>query len=205
MQPVIAKLKISYLKKLFFAFALIMLHSAKAQPVVHVWEMQELTLAADSNYSNAYTEVTVWVDLKGPGFNKRVYGFWDGTNTFRVRVIATTAGTWTWKSGSNKNDRGLIGVTGSFTAINWTEAEKAANPLRRGFIRASANQHALNYADGTPYLAIGDTWFSMGASRFRWYDDDIERPIGPTAGFKDYVRYRKAQGYKLDLCNCCLS
>ncbi len=28
-----------------------------------------------------------------------------------------------------------------------------------------------------------------------WYDDDEERPIGPTAGFKDYVRLRKSQGY----------
>ena len=34
-----------------------------------------------------------------------------------------------------------------------------------------------------------------GPIAFRWYDDDEERPIGPTAGFKDYVRYRKAQGY----------
>jgi hypothetical protein len=35
----------------------------------------------------------------------------------------------------------------------------------------------------------------VGTNRFRWYDDDQERPIGPTAGFKDYVRFRKAQGY----------
>ena len=42
---------------------------------------------------------------------------------------------------------------------------------------------------------LGDTWYAVGTNRFRWYDDDVERPIGPTAGFKDYVRYRKAQGY----------
>jgi hypothetical protein len=35
----------------------------------------------------------------------------------------------------------------------------------------------------------------MGAGRFKWYDDTLQRPIGPQAGFKDYVRYRKAQGY----------
>jgi len=77
----------------------------------------------------------------------------------------------------------------------WTETEKNENPLRRGFLRASSNNHALNYADGTPFLAIGDTWYSLGTNRFRWYDDDKERQIGPAAGFKDYVRYRKAQGY----------
>ena len=62
-------------------------------------------------------------------------------------------------------------------------------------MRATANHHALEQADGTPFFVIGDTWYATGANRFKWYDDDRERPIGPAAGFKDYVRYRKAQGY----------
>ena len=167
----------------------------QAQNKVHVWEKQELTFTAANSYKNAYTEVTVWVDLVGPDFNKRVYGFWDGGQTFHLRIVATQPGTWTWKSGSNPVDPGLSGKSGSFNAIKWTEAEKAENPLRHGFVRATANQHALEHADGTPFFAIGDTWYSVGTNRFRWYDDNTERPIGPTAGFKDYVRYRKAQGY----------
>jgi hypothetical protein len=114
---------------------------------------------------------------------------------FHVRIVATETGTWTWKSGSNPDDPGLAGKSDSFTANVWNEDEKNENPLRRGFIRPSANNHALDYADGTPFLAIGDTWYSLGANRFMWYHDNKERPIGPTAGFKDYVRYRKAQGY----------
>jgi hypothetical protein len=157
--------------------------------------MQELTFQAKNAYKNAYTDATVWVDLSGPGFNKKVYGFWDGGNTFRVRVVATKPGTWTWKSGSTPNDAGLSGKTGSFTAVDWTEKEKNENPLRRGFLKPSTNGHALNNADGTPFFIIGDTWYALSANRFKWYDDDKERPIGPEAGFKDYVRYRKAQGY----------
>ena len=34
-----------------------------------------------------------------------------------------------------------------------------------------------------------------GTNRFRWYDDDTPRPLGPQAGFKDYLRYRKNQGF----------
>ena len=166
-----------------------------AQNVVHVWEKQELTFTAANSYKNAYTDVTVWVDLVGPGFNKRVYGFWDGGQTFHLRLVASQPGTWTWKSGSNPNDPGLAGKSDSFRAADWTAAEKTENPLRHGFIRATANQHALEHADGTPFFIIGDTWYSVGANRFLWYDDNKERPIGPTAGFKDYVRYRKAQGY----------
>jgi hypothetical protein len=171
--------------------------AASAVGQVHVWEKQELTFTAAGSYANPYTQVTVWVDLAGPNFKKRVYGFWDGDRTFRVRLVATEPGTWTWQSGSNPPDQGLAGKTGAFEVIAWTEAEKRENPLRRGFLRATSNHHAVEVADGTPFLIFGDTWWSLGSNRFRWYDDDQERPIGPTAGFKDYVRYRKAQGFNL--------
>jgi hypothetical protein len=163
--------------------------------IVHVWEKQELTFTSSNSYKNPYTDVIVWVDLSGPGFNKRVYGFWDGGKIFHLRLVATKIGNWYWKSGSNPEDPGLSNKSGSFTAIDWTDAEKNENPLRHGFLHASDNRHALNYADGTPFFAIGDTWYSVGTNRFRWYDDNSERPIGPLAGFKDYVRFRKAQGY----------
>jgi hypothetical protein len=174
-------------------FLLTALPGLSASP--HVWEKQELVLTSTVSFANPYTEVTVWVDLAGPGFKKRVYGFWDGERTFRVRVLATSPGTWTWRSGSNPPDKGLAGKSGSFTAAAWSEGEKQQNPLRRGFLRPTANRHALELADGTPFFVIGDTWYATGTNRFRWYDDDQERPIGPSAGFKDYVRYRKAQGY----------
>lgn len=183
------------LKQLLFVLFFAGSSALAAQSVVHVWEKQELTFTAANTYKNAYTDVTVWVDLVGPGFDKRVYGFWDGGQTFHLRMVATRPGTWTWKSGSSPEDPGLSGKSGSFKAVDWTEAEKADNPLRHGFVRSTSNHHALEHADGTPFFAIGDTWYSVGANRFRWYDDNTERPIGPTAGFKDYVRYRKAQGY----------
>jgi Protein of unknown function (DUF4038)/Domain of unknown function (DUF5060) len=160
-----------------------------------VWEKQELTFTAAGYYQNAYTTVTMWVDLTGPNFSKRLYGFWDGGQTFRVRLVATAPGEWKWSSGSTPEDPGLSGKTGSFVAVDWTEAEKQQNPLRRGFLRASANRHALETADGTPFFVLGDTWWAAGTGCLRWYDDDVERPIGPEAGFKDYVRFRKAQGY----------
>ncbi len=176
------------------------LPSAGAAPAAdpktcHVWEKVEITLIAKGKYENPYTEVTVWVDLKGPGFEKRCYGFWDGGATFRVRVTATAPGTWTWKSGSKPADAGLEGVSGSFTAVDWTEAQKAENPSRRGMVRPSANGHALQYADGTPYLLIGDTWWATPTFRFRWRDDDTLRPLGPEAGFKEFVAYRKKQEF----------
>jgi hypothetical protein len=67
----------------------ITLSLAAAQPDVHVWEKVELTFHAANHYANPYTNVEVWVGLKGPGFDQRCFGFWDGSNVFRVRVLAT--------------------------------------------------------------------------------------------------------------------
>ncbi|MCF7973868.1 MAG: DUF4038 domain-containing protein, partial [Phycisphaerae bacterium] len=161
----------------------------------HVWDKVEITLHAKTTYDNPYKDVTVWVDLTGPGFAKRCYGFWDGGDTFRVRVMATAPGEWQWRSGSNPSDPGLAGATGEFTAAAWTNEALTANACRRGPVRATANGHAFEYADGTPFFMLGDTWWSIPTFRYRWYEDDTSRSIGPDMGFKDMVKYRAAQEY----------
>ena len=85
---------------------------------VHVFEIKEITLEAKNEYQNPYTEIECWVELTGPGFKKRIYGFWDGGNTFRIRIAATKPGEWTWTSGSNQTDIRLNKKSGSFSAIN---------------------------------------------------------------------------------------
>ena len=42
----------------------------------------------------------------------------------------------------------------------------AANPPRRGYPRATANRHALERPDGTPFFAIGDTWWAASTRCF---------------------------------------
>jgi hypothetical protein len=168
----------------------------RAQTATHrVWQKVEITLQAENAYENPYKEVSVWVDLTGPGFQKRCYGFWDGGGVFRVRVLAPAPGSWNWVSGSNQADQGLNGKTGEFQAVAWSKLEQAGNPCRRGMVRATADGHAFDYADGTPFFLRGDTWWSVGTFRYPWYDDSTQRPIGPSAGFKDYVRLRKEQGF----------
>lgn len=173
--------------------------AAGAANAIHVWEKVEITLTAEKSYSNPYKDVKVWVELKGPEFSKRCYGFWDGEKTFRVRVVATAPGRWTWTSGSDPKDPGLSGKTGIFTAIAWTEEEKKQNPCRRGFIVPSTNHHALQYADGTPFFLLGDTCWSVPT--FRWKlvageaADRRSAPPGPGMTLNDAVQFRKAQGY----------
>ena len=150
---------------------------------------------AENKYDNPYTDVTVWADLKGPGFEKRVFGFWNGGNVFCIRVTATSPGIWSYTTGASVSDPGLTGVNGAYLALEWTEAEKDDNPCRRGIIHATANGHAMEYADGTPYVMIGDTWWGLSSYRYPWVEDDIERPIGPDMTMKDMARHRLRQGY----------
>ena len=166
--------------------------------VIHVWEMQEIVLKASKEYQNYYTEVTCWVDLEGPGFSKRIYGFWDGSNTYRIRIVATNPGTWKWISGSNQpDDKGLNDKSGEFTAVSWSVQEIRKNPNRHGFVRASVNGHALQYADGTPFFLVGDTWLAGSTWRLPFRNTSVSDNYipGPGIGFEDAVNYRKKQGF----------
>ena len=162
---------------------------------LHVWETHEIELRARKSYENPYMEVDVWVRLKGPGFDRKVYGFWDGGDLFKVRVAAPVEGTWEWKSFCSTDDPGLAGRRGEFSAAAWGEEEKRENPCRRGMVVATPNGHGFMYADGTPVYILADTAWPLFAERFPWSDDAVRRPPGPQAGFKDVIRHRKSQGF----------
>lgn len=164
-----------------------------------VWQEVEISLAAAGDYANPYTDVEVWVELTGPDFAKRCYGFWDGGDVWRVRVLATAPGQWQWTSGASVDDTGLVGQSGEFTAEPWSDPELAANPNRRGIVRAGANGHALEYADGEPFFLMGDTWWAAPTFRYPWREGNVNgkkpRGPGPDWSFEDMVAYRKAQGF----------
>jgi hypothetical protein len=164
---------------------------------VYVWDVQEIVLAAQQDYPNPYVDVECWVELEGPDFRQRVHGFWDGGRVFKVRVVATRPGDWSWRVGSNQpRDAGFSGG-GKFRAVAWSEAQIAENPNRRGFVRASSNGHALRYADGTPFFLLGDTWLAASTWRLPWKGVSPARDYVPAEGisFEEAVAWRKRQGF----------
>ena len=70
-----------------FVLATFRVHAALVSGEVHVWETQEITFEAARDYANPYVDVTLWIELNGPGFSRKVYGFWDGGRTFKVRFV----------------------------------------------------------------------------------------------------------------------
>jgi hypothetical protein len=165
---------------------------------VHVWELQEIAFEAAREYGNPYVDVTCWIELSGPGFKRRVYGFWDGGRTFKVRFVATKPGEWSWRAAATPaDDAGLNGGAGSFRAVAWESKDLAENANRRGFVRASENGHALRYADGAPFFLVGDTWLAASTWRLPWKGAQPASDYvpGPGIGFEEAVAWRKRQGF----------
>ncbi|QDT05661.1 Putative endoglucanase [Rubripirellula lacrimiformis] len=156
---------------------------------VEVMEVNEVSLNAAGSYSNPYLDVDLWVTLSGPsGESYLVPAFWDGEDVFRVRLVATSAGKWSWSTGAATNDLGLDNKSGTFVATATTEMQKDANPNRRGFIRTHGT--TLQYADGTPFFFTGDTVWVAFTKIFPW---DTAGIAGTS--FQDYFSERKRQGF----------
>jgi hypothetical protein len=191
---------LAFVAALLFALAAVSApvdaRSTLSRGEAHVWELQEITLRSAREYANPYAEVVCWIDLAGPGYARRVYGFWDGDRAFRVRFVATAPGEWRWRVGSSPEDSGLSG-SGTLRAVAWMEAELRENPNRRGFVRATSNGHALQYADGTPFFLLGDTWLSASTWRLPWRGSPAAADYAPGPGisFEEAVAYRKQQGF----------
>jgi len=193
-----------HIKKLHVVIAFAMLlscgtDSSKEVHKVHVWEMVEITLEAENTYLNPYTDVNIWVNLVGPGFNKKVYGFWDGGNVFKIRVIANRPGEWKWKSYGNVDDPGLQNKSGSFVAYEWTEEEINKNPNKRGIIQTNPEAgHGFIYPDGTPFFLMADTWWAAFTWRYPLEGNIIDQDYVPDSTnwcFEGGIQWLKRNGF----------
>ena len=124
------------------------------ESVIHVWDVHEIVLHAENTYDNPYTDVTVWADLKGPGFDKRVYGFWDGGDTWRIRVTATSPGTWTY-------------ITVRLYRMKALQAYPADILLSNGLRRKRKPMHAAAVLYGQPKMDM--LWSMLTAPPMSWW------------------------------------
>lgn len=144
-----------------------------AQSRAHTWDVVELTLTAYRTTPNPYAEMPVTkdglvkctftgTDGAARGSEISVFGFWDGGKTWKIRFAPPREGTWTYRTSSS--DRGLNNKRGKIVARDWLSAEKEVNETRRGFVQVMQEGDIpgryFQYADGTPFLWVGDTWWN---------------------------------------------
>lgn len=143
---------------------------ASASDPLRLWEIVELSLQARRADPNPYAaipantkEVLLEVRFTGTGGEAKgkqftVAGFWDGGRTWKVRFAPPLSGTWEYRSFSA--DPGLSNKKGKFRVVEWEEEALAENPTRRGLVQVAGSGRHFQYADGTPFLWIGDTWWN---------------------------------------------
>ncbi|HLJ56691.1 MAG TPA: DUF5060 domain-containing protein [Chthonomonadaceae bacterium] len=115
---------------------------------VRRYDRYEITLKADARTANPYVDSPVGIEFHTPDAKSIVVpGFWDGGNTFRIRIVPTIRGVWTWKSVSAAAPD-LDGKTGAFECVG-------EDPAVKGFVNvqpAHKNPHHFSYSNGDAFL-----------------------------------------------------
>ena len=109
-------------------------------------------------YKDPFNEVDVdVVFINQDGQTWRVPTFWIGGNEWRVRFAPPLPGTYKYHAEStDKSNPDLNGHEGTLQA----ERYRGSNSLRlHGPLKVSKNRRYLEYADGTPFFWLGDTWW----------------------------------------------
>jgi hypothetical protein len=171
-------------KNLIVVFAFLLSSLAdEANCQIKRWQIFEVSFTAKNKYQNPYLEIPVSnngeglikVEFKGTSGEAidkvvTVFGFWYGGQTWKVRFAAPQSGTWEYKTVST--DKGLNNKRGKITVAEWGEDEKNDNPTRRGLVQVMKTGtqagHFFQYADGTPFLWIGDTWWNWTQKKIKF-------------------------------------
>jgi hypothetical protein len=100
--------------------------------------------------SNPFVDATVDAVFAYGNREVKMPAFYDGGNTWRVRFMPDTQGSWSFRTVSNVAQ--LDGRTGSFTCAAPREGQHGPVRVR--------NQFHFAHADGTPFLPFGTTCYA---------------------------------------------
>ncbi len=130
----------------------------------------EWSYSSGKQYSDPFNQVDVDVIVTTPkGHEERVPAFWAGGSIWRVRYAPPVPGTYRLRSVcSDTANKDLHNVSSVLNA----EAYTGENPhYKNGVLKVAQDRRHFEYADGTPFFWLGDTWWMGLCKRLRWPDD----------------------------------
>ncbi len=137
----------------------------------------EASFKATGRYANPYTDSKASAVIRRPDGTKRTLDlFWDGADTWKIRISPDLVGRWRFKVRSA--DEGLDGQTGQFTCVK-SQRKGSIQPMP-GF------SHHFAYQDGTPFLFWADTAWAL-------YQDEVSEKLNREA-VCHYIDERAGQG-----------
>ncbi|MGO8675136.1 MAG: DUF4038 domain-containing protein [Limisphaerales bacterium] len=143
---------------------------AETKATTQANEEVEWSLISAKDYGDAFNDVELDFMVTTPGNQRlRVPAFWAGGRTWRGRYSSATLGVHRFRTEcSDAGNAGLHGVEGQVEVV----AYRGDNPLLvHGGLRVAADHRHFAYADGTPFLWLGDTWWMGLCARLKWPDD----------------------------------
>ena len=123
---------------------------AAAQERVEQWGRYEVSLPGNAA-GNPFDDVALSALFTDGTQRVTVNGFYDGNDTFKIRFMPETTGTWSYTTQSNREE--LSGKTGTFVCVSATEGNHGPVQVR--------GKYDFGYADGTPFYPFGTTVYAM--------------------------------------------
>ncbi len=148
-------------------------------PPAVAWSCFELSFESAVEYAHPINDVAIKATFTALDGSREitVLGFWDGGQTYRVRMALPTAGGWRYSVSANDDASG-IDTTGVLEVV--THGGRRTNPfIDNGWLRVSDDRRSLVHADGTPFFWLADTAWEMAwastEGQVEMYLDDRSR------------------------------
>lgn len=155
--------------------------SASSSSVSTASRMFEKTFESRKQYADPFNDVDVDVIFSKDGQSWRVPAFWRGGQKWTVRFAPAVPGEYAYRYEST--DRSNADLNGQEGRITIAAYDGSNSLLKHGMLQVSANKHHFEFADGTPFYWLGDTWWTGLSDRLSW------------EGFKQLTADRKAKGF----------
>lgn len=121
-------------------------------------EPVELTFASKKSYQDPFNEVDLDVIFVNQSKHEwRVPAYWAGGSEWKVRFSPPEPGEYTFRTEST--DKANAGLNGQQGRISVTPYRGSNSLLLHGPLQVSANKRYFQYADGTPFFWLADTWW----------------------------------------------
>ncbi len=180
-------------QKTFFyslLFGLCLTTGLNAQSRGLQWEPLDIELNAKAIHAWWDFPVTATFKHLESGREIEVEGFYDGQDRYVIRFAAPLSGSWEYVTTSA--DDGLNQHLGTIQIAQPGPIEIDANPNLRGHLKISPQGRSFQHADGTPFLLLADTCWSINTQRCGLGENRDGR-------FYQYLDDRKAKGFSMIL------
>lgn len=125
------------------------------------WETIELALTSSIQYDNPYTDIELYIKFKNEaGEVLKRPAFYDGDQTWKVRFSSPHKNT-TWYWSSVCSDEANTMLHNQSGEIHISEEASDDEFLRKGNLKPSPGKRNVVHADGSPFLLVGDTPWSI--------------------------------------------